>query len=182
MDRYYWRDKSSVSTDILVWCAQAILYYYQSGGRLRRPMEVPEDVFLEEIEFYQLGEEQIRLYREKEGFITEKEMVLPKAEWQRSLWLFCEEPDSSLAARIFAVVSVVCILISITNFCTETLPAFDRPLCVNVSSDGGLTFHERPNYRDPFFVVETVGRIVIYFMSHCHSTMSTTVSAVEFHY
>ena len=56
-------------------CAQAILYYYQSGGRLRRPMEVPEDVFLEEMEFYQLGDEQIRMYREKEGFITDKEMV-----------------------------------------------------------------------------------------------------------
>jgi len=114
-------------------CVQAILYYYQSGGRLRRPMEVPEDVFLEEMEFYQLGDEQIRLYREKEGFITEKEMVLPSAEWQRSLWLFCEEPDSSLAARIFAVVSVFCILVSVVNFCMETLPSFERPVCINVT-------------------------------------------------
>ena len=114
-------------------CLQAILYYYQSGGRLRRPMEVPEDVFLEEMEFYQLGDEQIRLYREKEGFITEKEMVLPSAEWQRNLWLFCEEPDSSLAARIFAVVSVFCILVSVVNFCMETLPSFERPVCINVT-------------------------------------------------
>jgi len=82
--------------------------------------------------------------------------ALPRRSWQRALWLFCEEPDSSLSARVFAVVSVVCILISITNFCTETLPAFDRPLCLNVSSDGGRTYHERPNYRDPFFLVETV--------------------------
>jgi len=76
-------------------------------------MEVPEDVFLEEIEFYQLGEEQIRMYREKEGFTTEKEMLLPDAEWQRRLWLLCEEPDSSRAARVFAVVSVFCILVSV---------------------------------------------------------------------
>jgi len=82
--------------------------------------------------------------------------ALPRRPWQRALWLFCEEPDSSLAARIFAVVSVVCILISITNFCTETLPTFERPLCVNISTDGGRTFRERPNYRDPFFIVETV--------------------------
>jgi len=82
--------------------------------------------------------------------------ALPRRRWQRAVWLFCEEPDSSLTARVFAVVSVVCILISITNFCTETLPTFERPLCVNVSTDGGRTFHERPNYSDPFFVVETV--------------------------
>lgn len=34
----------------------AILYYYQSGGRLRRPVNVPLDVFSEEIKFYELGE------------------------------------------------------------------------------------------------------------------------------
>lgn len=34
----------------------AILYYYQSGGRLRRPTTVPLDVFSEEIKFYELGE------------------------------------------------------------------------------------------------------------------------------
>ena len=153
---------------------QAILYYYQSGGRLRRPMEVPEDVFLEEIEFYQLGDEQIRLYREKEGFIMDKELVLPKADWQRRMWLFCEEPDSSRAARVFAVVSVFCILVSVVNFCMETLPSFDRAICINVTQP---TSHQsstsvnlsgatddvvveepamRPNYNDPFFIVETI--------------------------
>jgi hypothetical protein len=81
--------------------------------------------------------------------------ALPVTKWQRSIWLFCEEPDSSPAARVFAVVSVVCILISITNFCTETLPMFERPLCRNITSDGGLTYYEIPNYSDPFFMVET---------------------------
>jgi len=38
---------------------QAILYYYQSGGRLRRPFEVPEDVFIEELEFYEMDEARI---------------------------------------------------------------------------------------------------------------------------
>jgi len=146
-------------------------------------MEVPEDVFLEEIEFYELGEEQIRLYREKEGFIMDKEdMLLPTAEWQKRLWLFCEEPDSSRAARIFAVVSVFCILVSVVNFCMETLPSFERPVCVNVtqpasgSSSPSVNLSEphgahpntsiagdarketvlKPNYSDPFFVVETI--------------------------
>jgi len=41
----------------------AILYYYQSGGRLRRPVNVPLDVFSEEIKFYELGEYAINKFR-----------------------------------------------------------------------------------------------------------------------
>jgi len=33
---------------------EAVFAYYQTGGRLRRPYQVPDDVFLAEIEFYQL--------------------------------------------------------------------------------------------------------------------------------
>ena len=68
---------------------QAILYYYQSGGRLRRPFEVPEDVFLEELEFYQLSETTIREYKEKEGFIMEKKMLLPKVSYPCTIYRWC---------------------------------------------------------------------------------------------
>lgn len=136
---------------------QAVLYYYQSGGRLRRPIEIPEDIFLNELEFYQISDETIREYKEKEGYLLEKKKILPSVKWQRDIWLFCEEPDSSKAAKVFAFISIVCILMSIFNFCTETLPMFsERPICLNQSMDGGLTFYEQPNYRDTFFVVETV--------------------------
>ena len=135
---------------------QAILYYYQSGGRLRRPIEVPEDIFLEELEFYQIGEETIRDYKEKEGFIMDEVKPLPKNEVQKKLWLLVEEPDSSRPAKVFAIISVSCILVSIVNFCMETLPKFERSMCANVSDDGGLTWHLVPNHADPFFIVETV--------------------------
>lgn len=69
----------------MVFDLQAILYYYQSGGRLKRPFEVPEDVFLEELEFYQLGEA-ITDYKQKEGFAEEKKMPLPKVCIS---WNFC---------------------------------------------------------------------------------------------
>jgi len=51
---------------------QAVLYYYQSGGRLRRPIEVPDDVFLEELEFYEISDSAVVDYKVKEGFIMEK--------------------------------------------------------------------------------------------------------------
>jgi hypothetical protein len=86
------------------------------------------------MEFYQLGDETISMYRQKEGYAIEKKVHLPEVDWQRKLWLFCEEPDSSIAARVFAIISVICILVSVVNFCMETLPAFERPVCINVTN------------------------------------------------
>lgn len=134
----------------------AILYYYQSGGRLRKPLEVPEDVFLEEMEFYDFGKEAIDQYKTREGYIIEKEKPLPKNRWQRNVWLLCEVPDSSRAAKVFALFSVTCIMVSITSFCTETLPYFERKFCKDDLPDGVTMGPERPSHEDPFFVIETV--------------------------
>ncbi|XP_066213596.1 potassium voltage-gated channel subfamily A member 5 [Saccopteryx leptura] len=101
-----------------------ILYYYQSGGRLRRPVNVSLDVFADEIRFYQLGDEAMERFREDEGFIKEEEKPLPRNGFQRQVWLIFEYPESSGAARAIAIVSVLVILISIITFCLETLPEF----------------------------------------------------------
>ncbi|BHF64759.1 Potassium voltage-gated channel sub A member 2 [Sparganum proliferum] len=105
-------------------CFDAILYYYQSGGRLRRPVNVPIDVFTEEISFYELDEEAIEKYRDDEGFIKEEIKLLPDNEFQRKVWLLFEYPESSLAARCIAICSIFVIVLSIVIFCIETLPNF----------------------------------------------------------
>ncbi|KAG7255509.1 hypothetical protein CRUP_006071 [Coryphaenoides rupestris] len=138
----------------------AILYYYQSGGRLRRPVNVPVDIFLEEIKFYELGEEVIENFKEDEGFIKEEERPLPDNEFQRQVWLLFEYPESSGPARGIAIVSVLVILISIVIFCLETLPEFredaktyDDPL----GPINGTAPAKKPNpFTDPFFIVETL--------------------------
>ena len=140
---------------------QAILYFYQSGGRLRRPLEVPEDVFLEEMQFYELGEELVSKYRKIEGLDSMDEEVrdLPNNKLQRQIWLLLEYPDTSMAARIIAVISVMFILTSIVNFCLETLPVFTRTHCVNktvVLEDGDTEIRQLPNYMDVFFIIESV--------------------------
>ncbi len=135
---------------------QAVLYYYQSGGRLRRPIEVPEDIFLEELEFYMIGDDIIKEYKQKEGFIMDEVKPLPSNDMLKRIWLLVEEPDSSKAAKVFAIISVTCILVSIINFCLETLPSFERPPCVNQTFDGGQTYVQSPNYTDAFFVIETI--------------------------
>lgn len=105
-------------------CFDAILYFYQSGGRLRRPANVPLDMFLQELRFYELGEEIIDRYKEDEGFPKEEERPLPSSDLQRRLWMLFEYPESSGGARIIAIISVMVIVISILIFCLETLPEF----------------------------------------------------------
>ncbi|XP_043943489.1 potassium voltage-gated channel subfamily A member 1-like [Protopterus annectens] len=136
----------------------AILYYYQSGGRLRRPVNVPLDMFSEEIKFYELGPEAMDKFREDEGFIREEERPLPENEYQRQVWLLFEHPESSGPARIIAIISVMVILISIVIFCLETLPDLkylqpeDR-----IQEIGNTTIRIKRNiFFNPFFVVETL--------------------------
>uniref|UniRef100_A0A8V0ZX91 Potassium voltage-gated channel subfamily A member 6 n=1 Tax=Gallus gallus TaxID=9031 RepID=A0A8V0ZX91_CHICK len=157
----------------------AILYYYQSGGRLRRPVHVPLDIFLEEIRFYQLGQEAIETFREDEGFIQEEEKPLPEHHFQRQVWLLFEYPESSGPARAIAIVSVLVILISIVIFCLETLPEFRQEPKVTQPGFGELavldddillpppppsgtpqppqpTAGAGPFFTDPFFLIETL--------------------------
>ncbi|NXR10218.1 KCNA5 protein, partial [Semnornis frantzii] len=143
-----------------------ILYFYQSGGKLRRPVNVSIDVFTDEIRFYQLGEEAMERFREDEGFIKEEEKPLPCNEFQRQVWLIFEYPESSSSARAIAIVSVLVILISIITFCLETLPEFrderEMPMPLPTQS-GGLngTTGSSPSMKppsslaDPFFIIET---------------------------
>ncbi|XP_053970456.1 potassium voltage-gated channel protein Shaker isoform X4 [Hylaeus volcanicus] len=135
----------------------AILYYYQSGGRLRRPVNVPLDVFSEEIKFYELGELATNKFREDEGFIKEEEKPLPADEFQRKIWLLFEYPESSQGARVVAIISVFVILLSIVIFCLETLPEFKHYKVFNTTLNvTKIEEDEVPDITDPFFLIETI--------------------------
>ncbi|XP_034021278.1 potassium voltage-gated channel subfamily A member 10-like [Thalassophryne amazonica] len=159
MRNEYFFDRNRPSFD-------GILYYYQSGGRLRRPANVPLDVFANEIVFYELGHEAMEQFREDEGFIKEPEVLLPTSELQRHFWLLFEYPESSSAARAVALVSVFVIVISIFIFCLETLPEFredtdsfpGETATIN-GTQGGSTPAMKAllaYFTDPFFIVETI--------------------------
>ncbi|XP_028333703.1 potassium voltage-gated channel subfamily A member 7 isoform X2 [Physeter macrocephalus] len=162
--REYFFDRHRPSFD-------AVLYYYQSGGRLRRPAHVPLDVFLEEVAFYGLGAAALARLREDEGCPLPSERPLPRRAFARQLWLLFEFPESSQAARVLAVVSVLVILVSIVVFCLETLPDFrddrDNSGLAAVAAAGPFPARlngsspmpgppPRSPFDDPFFVVETL--------------------------
>ncbi|XP_041860426.1 potassium voltage-gated channel subfamily A member 10 [Melanotaenia boesemani] len=158
MRNEYFFDRNRPSFD-------GILYYYQSGGKIRRPANVPLDVFADEIVFYELGHDAMEQFREEEGFLKDVEIPLPTNDIYRQLWLLFEYPESSNAARGVALVSVLIIVISIIIFCMETLPEFrdDADIVVPTAI---LPFNQSRSYpsgsggrlttfSDPFFFIET---------------------------
>ncbi|XP_051571248.1 potassium voltage-gated channel subfamily A member 7-like [Myxocyprinus asiaticus] len=164
--RYFDPLRNEIFLDRNRFCFDAILYFYQSGGRLRRPANVPLDVFMDELHFYELGEDIMARFKEDEGFPKEEPRPLPDNEIQRKLWILFEHPESSGGARIIAIISVMVIVVSILIFCLETLPDFraEKELReqhayqphLNVVN---ITLHVPPlssPFQDPFFLVETL--------------------------
>ncbi|XP_061893511.1 potassium voltage-gated channel subfamily A member 10 [Entelurus aequoreus] len=161
MRNEYFFDRNRPSFD-------GILYFYQSGGKIRRPANVPLDVFASEIVFYELGHEAMEQFREDEGFIKEPEVLLPTNELQRQFWLLFEYPESSSSAKSVALVSVFVIIISIVIFCLETLPEFREDhdsspgveQLINGTGEGSSLHPNTKNVlaylTDPFFIVETI--------------------------
>ena len=143
--RYYDRERNELFLDRHRPSFEAIFSYYQYGGKLKRPHHVPDDIFLAELQFYELEKDVVDEYKCAEGY-TSEEMQLPTNEFLRKLWILFEYPETSRAAFVIALVSVLMTLVSIVLFCVETLPAFALTHCVS---------DEAPNFLDPFFIIET---------------------------
>ncbi|PIO67804.1 K+ channel tetramerization domain protein, partial [Teladorsagia circumcincta] len=113
-ERYYMQDVNEYFFDRHRSAFESILYIYQSGGRVKRPESVSIDIFLREMRFFQMGEQLIEEFWIAEGYEKPAETVLPTNQSQRRLWELMEYPDSSLAARIVAFISIFVIVITHT--------------------------------------------------------------------
>ncbi|XP_017347879.1 potassium voltage-gated channel subfamily A member 1 [Ictalurus punctatus] len=163
--RYFDPLRNELFLDRNRFCFDAILYFYQSGGRLRRPANVPLDIFMDELRFYELGDEVMSRFKDDEGFPKEEPRPLPQNEIQRKLWMLFEHPESSGGARIIAIISVMVIVVSIVIFCLETLPDFRlekemreqmmfQPHLLDPNSTALMS--QFSPFQDPFFIVETM--------------------------
>ena len=124
--QYYDEELDEYFFDRNIQVFELILYFYQSNGRLICPSELAPEILLEEVEFFELGEQAVSAIKEilsEEDQVTElAEMPTNKA--QRWIWKLFEYPDSSKAARLIALLSVMVIVASIFLLCIETLPVF----------------------------------------------------------
>lgn len=107
-----------------------------SGKYLLRPDDIPIDVFITELSFYNLGRETVEHFLKNEGML--RTPPPPKTDYHvryrgRSetcgvrrvlnlVWELCEDPSSSAMARFYSITSVLLIFISIGIFCAETVP------------------------------------------------------------
>ncbi|RWS25348.1 potassium voltage-gated channel protein Shaker-like protein, partial [Leptotrombidium deliense] len=162
-------------------CFDAILYFYQSGGRIRRPPNVPLDVFVEEVRFFELGETAFNKLKADEGISSNEddEKPLPESQIQKRLWLLCEHPESSYSAKLVAIMSVVVIVVSIVIFCLETLPRFKHyKILRNDMNETRVVEDEVPSITDPFFIIESL--CIIWFTMELVIRFLTSPSKIDF--
>ncbi len=159
-------------------CFEAILYYYQSHGRLRRPAYIPIDMFLEEVTFFQLGKVALDQLRKDENIKEVRKVRLPKNRFRRHLWATMEYPEYSVLAKIVNIVSLFMILLSVIALAIETLPqyenmpqiacqkekdALDNSLNIHLNNTNGTKEDFNNNvyvchayFTLPFFLIQTV--------------------------
>ncbi|XP_064633699.1 potassium voltage-gated channel subfamily A member 2-like [Lineus longissimus] len=117
----------------------AILNFYQNGGILRRPMEVQDDIFQNEIKFFQLGEDVIKQYRQDEGYLEEMIPEMPDGSCMRFFWQLFSGTHSSILARCIGLWSMFVTVLSVGMVCVETLPKYHARGCdESVVSDSAM--------------------------------------------
>lgn len=137
---------------------------------------------MEEIRFFELGEEALNKLKADEGIATDdeaEEKPLPENPVQKELWLLCEHPESGYAARVIAIVSVVVIVISIVIFCLETLPRFKHYKIIQMANNRTKVVEDEvPSVTDPFFIIETL--CIIWFTLELVLRFLTSPSKIDF--
>lgn len=115
---------------------EAILFFYQSDGILRCPPDIPTDTFEEECRFYELPEKSIDSMKSYIPFLLKTTEIEEYDETLKSrIWKILDDNpfDSNIAASFFTI-SMVCIIISFSLTCLETVPGYeiDAPFDENI--------------------------------------------------
>ena len=152
------KDSGMVILDCDAQVFDAILFYYQSFGILRCPIDVKMHTFVAECRKLEINERDIKEMQEREGFLYEE----PFIENQRQhipmkLWRLLESPESSLAASIFAIINCLMIAASTCLTCIQTLPY--------IRNSDSSSFTENPILMTEFslnlfFAVEYILRVI----------------------
>ena len=104
----------------------AILFFYQSDGKLHRPEDLPMKIFKEEVEFFELDRNVVLQMLEKNGYIEEPDIVLPTNRLQRKILELFEHPHTSNAAHILAIFSMTAITISVLIGIVQSFPSIEQ--------------------------------------------------------
>ena len=118
---YYNHDTNEYFFDRHRKAFNGILYYYQSNGILERPVGVSESLFTQEALFFGISQDALQYEAEECNELNEL-IQLPTNPYLCKIWVLFEQPNSSLTAKVLAIVSVLVIVLSIVVFCVESIP------------------------------------------------------------
>jgi len=122
--QFYDAEKNEVFLDRHRGSFDAILDFYEKG-MLRRPADIPIDLFNEEVRFYSFNRDTLEDYLRKEDILyVNKVKELPKGKIKRYIWNLFEDTDHSLGSKIVTTFSALVIVVSVIVFCLETVPSF----------------------------------------------------------
>ena len=87
--------------------------------------------------YFSLPEEVVVRMQKVEGYVPKKEVeeekdVRTETSILKTVWNVMEYPETSFLARLIAFLSILVILVSMVNFCAETLPQFHSPTKINI--------------------------------------------------
>ena len=143
-------------------CFEAILYYYQSNGRLRRPDSVPLDTFIEEIIFFELGIDACTQVQRAENISKIERVPMPRVLWRRYIWFYFEFPQHSFVARAINILSAFLTILSCVSLSIESLPTYadqwkdDCRDQTNLLRNATGVPHCPALFTSPFFLIQTV--------------------------
>lgn len=107
----------------------AILFYYQSNGRISKPENITEKQFVSELNFFGIGKkEDLLTYSERvDRVIMADSEELPTNKIKMYFWKLFSVPNSSPLARLIMFIGVFTLVLSIAITCIETLPEIAKP-------------------------------------------------------
>ncbi|XP_063715641.1 shaker-related potassium channel tsha2-like [Symsagittifera roscoffensis] len=118
-----------------------IFFFYQSGGKLLKPQNMSAEEFLEELTFYEMGDDVIDKYIDtycrhlkksrtndendcsgpnQASVAPSNRRAVEQISFKSRIWQIFDKPESSVASRIVAGVSVSMIVLSIIVLCVES--------------------------------------------------------------
>ena len=108
---------------------EAILFFYQSYGKLIRPPELTVEEFENECIYYGIPEKYINSMKQNEG-VPEKGKEVPVAQpctFREKLWLILDQPESSTKSFAYGIVSVSILTLWCAFCCAQTLFSEELP-------------------------------------------------------
>eukprot|EP00794_Sanderia_malayensis_P012115 gene12116-13366_t len=98
-------------------CFDAILFYYQSQGILRRPEDVDRKLFEQEVAFFEVSKSNF-----KSPIAKPDESNHYRCVFSQTFWKTLENPFSTKCSILISFVNILFILASVVVYCLATLP------------------------------------------------------------